>query len=77
MTQLKGLELDGALILRPSRGSSIKVDGLKERNDGWALQMLEKGEAVPEVLAMRGYRLVQGGSRTLAFCNGKERLVKA
>lgn len=75
--KLLGLELDGALVIRPSAGTSIKVDGLKETNAGWSLQMLQPGEDVPEEVALRGYKLVQAHSRTLAFSDGKERVVKA
>lgn len=75
--RLLGLALDGALVLRPSNGASLKVDGLREANAGWTLQKLQPGEDAPEVVAMRGYRLVQAGSRTLAPAGGKERVVKA
>jgi hypothetical protein len=73
---LRGLELDGALVVRTSGGASAKIDGLREANAGWELRPLAKDEAAAEEVAMLGYKLVQTRSRTLAFSDGKERLVK-
>jgi hypothetical protein len=75
---LTNLELNGALVIRPSgAGTRVRIEGLQEANNGWELRPLGPNEAAPEEVAMRGYKLVQTHSRTLAFSDGKERLVKA
>jgi hypothetical protein len=73
---LRGLELDGALVVHACNGASAKLEGLRVTNAGWQLQLLAADEAAAEEVAMRGYKLVQMHSRTLAFSDGKERLVK-
>mmetsp|Transcript_8573 Transcript_8573/g.25264 ORF Transcript_8573/g.25264 Transcript_8573/m.25264 type:complete len:657 (-) Transcript_8573:608-2578(-) len=73
---LKNLELDGALVLKPCGKTVVKIDGLRESNKGWELVPLEKGEKAPEEIAMRGYKLVQKWSRTLAYADGKEHTIK-
>lgn len=75
---LRGLELDGALVLRPRYGASVKIDSLKETNDGWAfVELPQNGGAEPEEIKMRGYKLEKKSARTIAFSDGKEHKVLA
>jgi UDP-sugar pyrophosphorylase len=54
---IKGLELDGALILRAGDESYVTVDGLNITNDGWILEELDSTVEYPEMIRIRGYTM--------------------
>lgn len=56
---IKGLELDGALILRCGEDSHVTVDGLKVQNKGWELTELDPSKDYPEHVKIRGYTMTK------------------
>ena len=56
---IKGLEVDGALILRCGEDSHVTVDGLKVENKGWELTPLDPSKEYPEEIKIRGYTMTK------------------
>jgi UDP-sugar pyrophosphorylase len=54
---IRGLELDGALVVRTGNASYVTIDGLKVENDGWELEELVPGKEYPESVRIRGYTM--------------------
>lgn len=54
---IKGLKLDGALVVRADPGCSIVLENLEVINDGWNFVALEADAAVDQKYAIRGYTL--------------------
>jgi UDP-sugar pyrophosphorylase len=54
---IKGLELDGALVIHTGTESHVTVDGLKVQNEGWELQELDPETDYPESVRIRGYTM--------------------
>jgi UDP-sugar pyrophosphorylase len=54
---IKGLQLDGALVIRAGEESHVTVDGLKVVNEGWNLQELDPNKEYPESVLIRGYTM--------------------
>jgi UDP-sugar pyrophosphorylase len=61
------LALDGALVVRAVPGAHVTIKRLAVRNVGWALTPLVPGEAVPDSLKIRGFKLVKHEARELIF----------
>ena len=63
--RVKGLDLDGALVIRAGPGVELDIEDLKVRNQGWEFVPLdqrpgaEEGTEAPEVLRIRGFDLVK------------------
>mmetsp|Transcript_36872 Transcript_36872/g.95483 ORF Transcript_36872/g.95483 Transcript_36872/m.95483 type:complete len:184 (+) Transcript_36872:105-656(+) len=60
---VKSLDLDGALFVHAAPASTVEVNNLVVKNDGWMLEDLKQGEEVPEELKIRGYKLSKNGER--------------
>jgi UDP-sugar pyrophosphorylase len=54
---LKGLKLDGALIIRTGDDSHVTVDGLIVQNEGCEFQELDPHTDYPETVRIRGYTM--------------------
>lgn len=55
---VNGLTLDGTLVVRALNGSSVVLDGLVVKNDGWQFEDIDvDDESVLEKYRIRGYRL--------------------
>lgn len=54
---IRGLELDGALVVRCGTESFVTIDGLKVKNDGWELQELDPAKEYSETVRIRGYTM--------------------
>jgi UDP-sugar pyrophosphorylase len=54
---IKGLELDGALVIRTCDDAHVTVDGLSVTNDGWTLEELDPSIEYPEMVRIRGYTM--------------------
>lgn len=54
---IKGLELDGALVIRTGTETHVTVDGLSVTNDGWTLEELDSSVDYPEMTRIRGYTM--------------------
>ena len=54
---IKGLELDGALVIRTGQDSHVAVDGLKVTNAGWEVEELGPDKDYPETVRIRGYTM--------------------
>ena len=64
---IKGLELDGALVIRAGQDSHVTVDGLKTTNAGWELQELDPQKDYPEHVRIRGYTMNKKESSEYIF----------
>ena len=64
---IESLALQGALVVRVCRGAKVTIRKLRVANAGWAFEELAEGEAAPEQLAIRGYRLARREQRELVF----------
>jgi len=64
---IESLAVEGALVVRLCRGAKVTVRRLRVANAGWAFEELAEGEAAPEQLAIRGYKLVKHAQRELVF----------
>ena len=53
--KIKGLELDGALVVECCEGATLEIEGLKVCNGGWVFRDVEDGEEVNEEGKIRGY----------------------
>lgn len=69
---LKEVVVDGALILCPTRGASIKMKNYRETNTGWTVRTLHDDEATDEVARMRGYVLDKAFAHMFAYSDGKD-----
>ena len=56
---LKGLKLDGALVIRTGNDSHVTVDGLVVKNAGWELSELDPDGDYPEHVRIRGYTMTK------------------
>lgn len=56
---IKGLELDGALVIRAGEETHVTVDGLKVENKGWHLTELDPSKEYPEHVRIRGYTMTK------------------
>lgn len=56
---IDGLELDGTLIIRSVPEAHVHFENFKIENKGWEFQELEDSETEPEVLRIRGYKLLK------------------
>jgi len=56
---LKGLKLDGALVIRTGEDSHVTVDGLEVKNAGWELSELDPDKDYPEDVRIRGYTMTK------------------
>ena len=63
---IESLELSGTLVVQLVPGAKLTIRSVKEQNDGWAFADLD-GEAVPEPLAIRGYKMVKSAQRELIY----------
>ena len=54
---VKGLELDGALVIQAGDESHVTVDGLKVKNAGWEVEELDPDKDYPETVRIRGYTM--------------------
>lgn len=54
---IKGLDLDGALVIRAGEESHVTVDGLVVRNKGCELKELDPDQDYPETVRIRGYTM--------------------
>ena len=50
---LKGLDLDGALVIEAKRNAKVVVDGLTVRNAGWKWRELKPQKRMTEEQAIR------------------------
>ena len=65
VTSVKGLDLDGALIVHVAKGSEASIDGLVVKNAGHDFAMLSADDrSVAECLRIRGWQLVKHGELT-------------
>jgi len=65
--RIESLTLKGTLVIRLGEGARLTVRGLCEENAGWRFEPLTDGEAAPEELAIRGYKLVKEGQREVVY----------
>jgi UDP-sugar pyrophosphorylase len=65
--EVSGLDLDGALVLRATQGAKLSVRGLNVRNRGWEFVPAD----APEVLKMRGFRLVKHETKEVEVTEGR------
>jgi len=74
---IEELVLDGALVLEVEEGASLRVKSLKVENAGWRFEELSDAEQAsePEILAIRGYRLVKEATRTIRVSAGNDMIV--
>jgi UDP-sugar pyrophosphorylase len=54
---VKGLEVDGALVIRCGEESHVTVDGLVVNNKGFELKELDPDQEYPEHVRIRGYAM--------------------
>lgn len=72
----ESLEVDGALTIKAVPGAKVTIRGLKVVNKGWELKQLEAGEAVPDSLKIRGFKLVKHEAKELVFDKAGEYVVE-
>ena len=60
---IKGLELDGALVIRTGDDTRVTVDGLSVTNEGWTLDELDPSVDYPEMVRIRGYTMKKRETR--------------
>jgi len=61
------LKLDGALVIRAVPGAEVVVEEMTVTNAGWEWKALEEGEEAPEILKIRGFRVVKHETMALEF----------
>lgn len=56
---IRGLDLDGALVIHAGDESHITVKGLQVKNKGWEFLELGDGTDAPETVRIRGYTMAK------------------
>ncbi len=75
---VRGLDLDGALVVRAGRGVKVALKRLAVRNKGWEWRRLVEGEATEasEEERMRGFTVVKHETRVIEFSEPGEYVVE-
>jgi len=74
---IKGMDLDGALVIRACSGAQVVVDGLKVENKGWQVQELDSSAEYPEDVRIRGYVLDKVETREIEISTPGNYVLKA
>ena len=74
---IHSLDVDGTLVIKAAKGAKVHVKAAKAHNAGWPLVALKDGDAVPDSIRIRGFRVERKDQRVIEFKEPGEYVVDA